>query len=98
MIWISILIPVVIAFANIYISISVIKKNIKKPFSQFNKIFFTAFLVRFFSVIILLALILIFTDIDKFVFALTFIISVFLSIIIEIFYLNIKKNLINLHK
>lgn len=98
MIWLSIIIAVMIAFANIFISISIIKKNLNKPSAQFNKIFFTSFLVRFFTVIIILTLILKFTEIDKFVFALTFIISIFLSIIIEILYLNFKKNLINLQK
>jgi len=97
-IWLSIIIAVMIAFANIFISISIIKKNLNKPSAQFNKIFFTSFLVRFFTVIIILTLILKFTEIDKFVFALTFIISIFLSIIIEILYLNFKKNLINLQK
>lgn len=98
MIWVSIITAVIIAFANIFISISIIKKNLNKSSAQFNKIFFTSFLVRFFSVIIILALILKFTEIDKFVFSLTFIISIFLSIIVEILYLNFKKNLINLQK
>jgi len=98
MIWISIILAFFIALVNSIISIYIIKKNFKKAFNQFLKVFFLSLLIRFFTVLLIIALILIFTDVDKLAFSLTFIFTLFLSILIEIIYLNIKKNLINLQK
>jgi hypothetical protein len=77
-----------------FISIKIAVK--KTEFGDFNKIVFGSMVIRYIIVAALVLLALLFLNLDKLVFGLTFMLTTFVLLIIEILYLNNRTNFVNL--
>ena len=69
---------------------------LKKEQPKFNKIIFGSMVIRYFLVSAAVLLTLLFVEINKLGFGLTFLISTFVLIFAEILYLNYRSNFLNL--
>jgi hypothetical protein len=70
----------------------------KKKDEAFAKIIFTSMVIRYFVVALVVFVTLKYIRINELSFGLSFMISTFLLILIEIFYLNYRLNLLNLQR
>ena len=70
--------------------------NKKQDFGKFNKIVFGSMAIRYVLVAVLILLALLFLHLNKLVFGLTFLLTTFVLLIIEILYLNNRTNFVNL--
>ncbi len=70
----------------------------KKKDETFTKIIFTSMVIRYFVVALVVFVTLKYISINELSFGLSFMISTFVLIIIEIFYLNYRLNLLNLQR
>ena len=74
------------------------KIAMKKKHETFSKIVFGSMIIRYFVVALVVFLCLKYIRINELGFGLSFMISTFILIIIEIFYLNSRLNLLNLRR
>ena len=70
-----------------------LKKNNKK----FRSIIFGSMVIRYFAISVIVFLVLKFHEVNHLGFALSFLITTFVFIMLEIFYLNNRLNFLNLH-
>jgi hypothetical protein len=94
---ISYLLPVLICLVNTTASVIIGMIAFRKP-DKFNKYIFGSLVTRYFVVLVILWMCLQYLDIDKFIFALIFIIATFIGIMIEILYFHFRINFLNLNK
>ncbi len=92
----SIITALILSVFNLVSAFIIARYALKKEGPSFNKIIFGSMVVRYFIVMILVFICLKYMDLDKLAFGLTFLISTFILILAEIFYLNSRANLLNL--
>ena len=90
--FISILLALGITSVNFLVEFLTVKKSLKKSDSGFIKIVFGSMIIRFFSLLLILLISLIFLDINKNSFIFSIFIFYILFLFIEIYYLNFQKH------
>ena len=91
---IAVITALLISVFNAFSAIIIGKIALKKDSNQFNKLIFGSMGIRYFLTVILVWICLKFLKLEEFPFALTFLISTFILLIIEILYLNFRSNLL----
>lgn len=94
----SIFLAILICFLNSLIATIISIRALKKGGGSFNKIVLGSLVIRFFVLSIILFLILHYGNLHYIAFPVSFLISCFTFIIIEILYLNKKTKLLNSQK
>jgi hypothetical protein len=90
--FISIILALGITAVNFLAQFLSAKTSLKKSDSGFLKIVFGSMLIRFFSLLLMILISLIFLDINKNSFIFSIFIFYILFLFIEIYYLNFQKN------
>ncbi len=90
--FISILLAFWITAANFLGSFLSVKMGLKKPDSGFIKIVFGSMVIRFFLLLLIVLISLLFLDINKNSFIFSIFIFYILFLFIEIYYLNFQRN------
>ena len=94
----SIILGVSLSLINAVAGLVTAKIAMKKEHETFSKIIFGSMVIRYFVVALVVFVCLKYIRINELGFGLSFMISTFILIIIEIFYLNSRLNLLNLRK
>lgn len=94
----SIIMGVSLSLINALAGFISAKVAMKKEHKTFSKIIFGSMIIRYFVVALVVFLCLKYIRINELGFGLSFMISTFILIIIEIFYLNSRLNLLNLRE
>lgn len=81
------------ALVNIIIAMVVIKIANKKDTRKFNKYVLGSFLIRLIAVLLIITLIFVFTKVDKVYFSLSFLITTFVLIFVEVIYFHKMKKI-----
>lgn len=92
----SILIAVGITFLNALAAILVVKKSYRKQAKDFNKLIIGSMVIRYFIIVIAVWFCLKVLNLMPLPFALTFMISTFILIFVEILLINNRANFLNL--
>lgn len=90
--FISILLALGITAANFLGQFLSVKLGLKQPDSGFIKIVFGSMIIRFFSLLLIVLICLVFLDINKNSFIFSIFIFYILFLFIEIYYLNLQKH------
>ncbi|OGU15376.1 MAG: hypothetical protein A2X61_04295 [Ignavibacteria bacterium GWB2_35_12] len=85
---------VLICLINTVAAVITARIGLKKDSKNFSRIIFGSFVIRYFLVSAAVLFVLLFVNINKLVFGLTFLISTFILIISEILYLNNRADLL----
>ncbi len=88
---------VLICLINTLAAIITARIGLKKDSKNFSRIIFGSFVVRYFLVSAAVLFVLLYININKLVFGLTFLISTFILILSEILYLNNRADLLKTH-
>lgn len=94
----SVLIALLITFLNAGLSLAIALWGFKKEHANFTNIVMLSLVIRFAIAAFFVWFCLVILDLDKLYFGLTFIISTFIFIFIEILYLNFRANFLILKK
>ena len=90
----SFLLAVLICLLNILAAVITARFGLKKDNKNFSRIIFGSLVIRYFLVSAAVLCVLLYVDINKLVFGLTFLISTFILIFSEILYLNNRAALL----
>ncbi|MBI5324663.1 MAG: hypothetical protein HZB41_05235 [Ignavibacteriae bacterium] len=90
----SFLLAVLICLANSIAAMFTARIGLKKDNKSFSRIIFGSLVIRYILVSAAILLILLFVELNKFIFGLTILISTFILIISEILYLNNRAELL----
>jgi|GEM_PF-1345992 len=91
---IAVITALMISVFNALSAIIIGKIALKKDANKFNKMIFGSMAIRYFLTIILVWICLKYFRLEQLPFALTFLISTFILLILEILYLNFRSNLL----
>jgi hypothetical protein len=94
----SILIALLITFLNSVASLLIAIYGYKKNYNKFTTIVFASMVIRFFIAAFFIWFGFVILKLDKLAFGMTFILSTFIFIFIEILYLNFRSNFLILQK
>jgi uncharacterized membrane protein len=94
--WEAIAIALGLSLANTGAAIFVIWKAMQRDWNQSYKMVLASMVIRYFLVSAIIFLILKFLQVNELAFALTFLISTFILLFGEIFFINSKSNFVNL--
>jgi hypothetical protein len=83
---------IAISIINAAVAVIIIKIALKKDWKKFNKLVFGSMVVRYFLILITLWICYQVFDLDKFTFSLTFILSTFVLLFLEILFLHYRAN------
>lgn len=86
---IGISLPLINTIASLIVALRAYKRN---DMSDFSRIIMLSLVIRYFIATFLIWFCLVILDLDKLYFGLTFIISTFIFIILEILYINFRSN------
>ncbi|TAL70844.1 MAG: hypothetical protein EPN82_00640 [Bacteroidetes bacterium] len=90
----SFLLAVLICLTNTLAAVITARIGLKKDSKNFSRIIFGSLVIRYFLVSAAVLIVLLYVDINKLVFGLTFLISAFILIFSEILYLNNRAGLL----
>jgi hypothetical protein len=90
----SFFLALLICLLNTLSAVITARIGLKKDNSKFSRIIFGSLVLRYFLVSAAVLIVLIYVDINKLVFGLTFLISTFILILSEILYLNNRADLL----
>lgn len=92
----SVLVALGFCFFNLISAIIIYRIAMKKDWQSFMKLVFGSMLVRFFLTAVMIWVGIVYIKLDQLPFALTFLISSFVLLLVEILYINYRSNLVNL--
>lgn len=95
--WEAIGLALAVSIGNAGIAIFVIRIAMKRDWKKSYKMVLTSMVVRYFLVSAIIFLILKYMDLNELAFAMTFLVSTFILLFGEIFFINFKSNFVNLN-
>jgi hypothetical protein len=94
--FIAIISALAISLINALVAVIIIKIAMNKEWTKFNKLIFGSMVSRYFIILILIWICFQIFDLDKLAFSLTFILSTFILLFLEILFLHYRSNFLNL--
>lgn len=95
---VAILIAVSLTIFNLIVSIAIVNYSMKKDWNHLYKLVFGSMVAKYFLTGFFVWMFLKYFDLDKFAFAITFLISTFVLIFVEILFIHNKAKSLNLKK
>lgn len=92
----AIIIGILISAIDFFVAIFFVRKAINKEWNTFYRFLIYSMLLRLFFILLTVALIIVLTELDKFVFLISLFVSIFIFKLIEIFYIHFKIKYVNL--